>query len=111
MESGFCVTNGIVALATKGVYTRVLIKKRQYWLKSVPGYITNHNFEYEEVGDVDMFEAVTEDDRPFLILSFKETDYVMKNMASLMDLDDMYKANTKCNCKGRDVQSLVKIFT
>ena len=32
MDSGFCVSNGIVALAMKGVYSSVIIKKRRCWL-------------------------------------------------------------------------------
>ena len=29
-ESGFCVANGIVALASKGVYDGALVKKHRY---------------------------------------------------------------------------------
>ena len=36
-EIGFCVVNGIVALAAKGLYAGALIKKRQYWLKVFQG--------------------------------------------------------------------------
>ena len=38
MDSGFCVTAGILALHQMGVYGQVLIKKRgRYWPKIVPG--------------------------------------------------------------------------
>ena len=37
MDSVFCVTNRVVALAAKGVYFRSIIKKRWYFTKSVPG--------------------------------------------------------------------------
>ena len=58
-----------------------------------------------------MLEAATEYSRPYHIFCFKETDYVMKIMASWMTLDDLDGANTKHNYKGRDGQSLMKIFT
>ena len=44
MDSVFCVANGIVALATKGVYAGTLIKRRQYWSKSVPGDLIDRDF-------------------------------------------------------------------
>ena len=31
MDSGFCVTNGLVDLWKKGVFGAALIKKRRYW--------------------------------------------------------------------------------
>ena len=44
MDSGFCVANGIVALAAKVVYVDDLIKKCRFWTKSVPGYLIPRNF-------------------------------------------------------------------
>ena len=37
MDSGFCVTAGILHLHDHGVYGQSLIKKRKYWPKGVPG--------------------------------------------------------------------------
>ena len=53
-DIGFCVANGIFALVTKGVYAGSLIKKRQYWPKSVSGDLIGRQFEYKELGYVDM---------------------------------------------------------
>ena len=64
-DSGFCVLNGIVALAAKGVYASALIEKSWYRIKSVPGYLIDRYFADKEVGYVDMLEAVTEDDNTF----------------------------------------------
>ena len=59
-DSGFCVANGIVALAEKLVYSGALIKNHRYGPKIVPGYIIGQYFSYNEVGDLDMLEAATE---------------------------------------------------
>ena len=59
VDSIFCVTCGIVALAAKGVYAGTLVKKRRYWPKSVLGDRIDRNFVDKEVGDVDMLEAAT----------------------------------------------------
>ena len=110
VDSGFCVANGIVALAAKRLYAGTLIKKRQYWPKIVPGDLIDRKFANKEVGGVDMLEAATEDGKPFLIFCFKYPNYVMKIMISWMTLDELEGANTKRNYKGRDGESLVKIF-
>ena len=67
-DNGFCVANGIVALAKKGAYAGALIKKCRYWPKSVPGYLIDWNFVDKVVGDVDMLEAAIEYGKPLCIL-------------------------------------------
>ena len=71
MDSGFCVTNEIVALAAKGVYAGALIKKRRYWPKGVPGDLVDQYFPDKKVGDVDMLVAATKYCKPFQIFCFK----------------------------------------
>ena len=110
IDSGLCVANFIFALAAKGVYAVALIKKRRYWPKSVAGDLIEQNFAYKEVGGVDMLEASTEDGKPFRVFFLKYPEYVMKVMASWMTLDDMKGGKTRCNYKGRDGESLMKIF-
>ena len=105
MESSFCVTNGIVSLAAKGVYAGVIIKKHWYWPKNVPGDLIDWNFAENWVEDVDTLEAATEDGKPFCIFCFKETDYTMNIMASWMALDELEGANMKRKYKGRDGES------
>ena len=61
LDSGFCVTKGIIELDTKVFNAEYLIKKRCYWTKGVPGDLIDTQFEYKEVGDVGMVEARTED--------------------------------------------------
>ena len=42
-DSGFCVTQGVLALHDVGVFGQFLIKKQRYWPKGVPGdYIDQH---------------------------------------------------------------------
>ena len=63
-----------------------------------------------EVGDVDMVMAATEEGEPFKILCFKETDYVMKIMASCMTLDDLEGDNIKRVYKGANGQTMSTTF-
>ena len=58
-ESGFCVVNGIVALATKGLYVGALIKKSRYCMKIIIGDLINSNFADREVEYVDMLDSDT----------------------------------------------------
>ena len=46
---------------------------------------------------VDMVEASTEEGKPFRVFCFKEPDYVMKIMASWMNLDELEGSNTESN--------------
>ena len=110
-EIDFWVANEIVALAPKGVYAGSLINKLRYCPKSVPGDLTDWNFAYKEVGDVEMFGDATEHGRLFRIFCLKYPDYAMKIMALCLTIDDMEGVNTKHNWKGRDGESQVKIFT
>ena len=44
MDSGFCVSVGIIAMHDYGVYGQSLIKKRRYWPKNVPIDAINYYF-------------------------------------------------------------------
>ena len=57
MDSGFCVSRGIVELGRKGVYGASLIKNKNYWLKSVPGAAVDAHFEDKGVNHCEMLEA------------------------------------------------------
>ena len=57
-----------------------------------------------------MLEAATVYGKPFCVFCFKDTEYEMRIMALWTTLDDLEGANTKCNYKGRDGESLVKMF-
>ena len=52
MDSGFCVSKGIVELEAKlGMYGQALIKKcGQYWPKGVPGDAIDEHFATKEIG-------------------------------------------------------------
>ena len=52
MDSGFCVTCGILHLHDHGVYGQALIKKRKYWPKGVPGDQISKYFEGKPLGFV-----------------------------------------------------------
>ena len=54
MDSGFCVSRGIVELEQKCVYEASLIKKEKYWPKGVPGAAIDANFEDKDVNHCEM---------------------------------------------------------
>ena len=53
MDSGLCVTKGLVKLRKKGVFGAVLIKKRRYCLENINGDAIDTHFSSKEVGSVD----------------------------------------------------------
>ncbi len=50
MDSGFCVTAGILHLHELGVHGQALIKKSKYWSKDVPGDQIDWYFDGKELG-------------------------------------------------------------
>jgi hypothetical protein len=82
MDSGFCVTVGILALHDKGIYGQALIKKRgRYWPRGVPGNDINNHFQSKELGSYDCFVQEKEG-KNFLIHCHKEDKYVCKIMST-----------------------------
>ena len=59
LDSGFCVTEVITDLKSKGVYAEYLIKKWYYCPKGVPGHLIDTNFKDKEVGYVGMIHTRT----------------------------------------------------
>jgi hypothetical protein len=76
----------------------------------VPGGAIDEHFADRDVGDVDMLEAATEEGKPFRIYCFKETDYVMKIMATWMTLDKLEDAPARREYKGANGQTVVQTF-
>ena len=59
MDSGFCVTAGILALHDRGVFGQALVKKRgRYWAKGVPGDAINEHFKDNEIGSTETLRRV-----------------------------------------------------
>ena len=58
MDSGFCVTKGLVDLHKKGVLGAALIKKHRYWSANIKGDTTDAHFSSKEVGNVDAAKQV-----------------------------------------------------
>ena len=62
---------------------------------------------------MDMLEAITEESpegKAFEIFCFKDPEYIMKNMATWMTLEELDGADTRREYKGRDVESLTGLF-
>ena len=52
MDSGFCVSAGILAMHSVSVYGQALNKKRwRYWPKDVPGDYIDEHFKEMELGE------------------------------------------------------------
>ena len=88
LDSGFCVSNDITELESKGDYAGSLIKKRYYRTKVFTGNLIDTHFKYKEVSDIDVIEARTQENKSFQIICTKEPDYLINIMASCMTLDD-----------------------
>ena len=84
MDSGFCVSKGIVEMQEKlGVYGQALIKKRgANWPKGVPGDDINNYFQSKKVGEFDCLQHEMKC-KQFLIHCHKEDKYVCKFMGTL----------------------------
>ena len=65
LGSSFCVDKCITEVYAKGVYTGALIKKRSYFTKGVLWDLVDTHFHVKEVGDADMIEAITQENKPF----------------------------------------------
>ena len=94
MDSGFCVLLALAKLASYGVYSSAVIKKRRYWPKYINGDAIDIHFEGKEVGSVDALPGWLEAHR-FRIFCMKEEDYVMKLMATYGALKPINEGKTQ----------------
>ena len=81
MDSGFCVTKGLVELRKKGVFGAAIIKKRRYLPANIKGGSIDAHFSLKEVGNVDAVKQV-EDGLAYHVFCMKMPDYVMKLMTT-----------------------------
>jgi hypothetical protein len=81
MDSGFCVLQALVKLASFGVYSSAVIKKRRYWPKHINGSEIDLHFDSKEIGQTDSLPGIL-DGQHFKVFCMKEEDYVMKLMAT-----------------------------
>ena len=58
MDSGFCVTKGLVEIRKKGVFGVALIKKRRYWQENIKGDVIDEHFSSKDVENVDTVKQV-----------------------------------------------------
>lgn len=81
MDSGFCVTVGILHLHDHGVYGQSLIKKRKYWPKFVPGDQIDRYFAGKELGTTKTLRQII-DGVQFNVHCTRDDRYVTKLMSS-----------------------------
>ena len=81
MDSGFCVSAGILHLHDLGVYSQALIKKRKYWPKDVPGDHIDRYFDGKPLG---YCKSLKQDMNgiPFYVHCCKDSRYVTKMMST-----------------------------
>ena len=94
MDSGFCVLQALVKLASFGVYSSAVIKKRRYWPKYIDGDRIDSQFDFAEVGQTNSLPG-TLDGKKFKVFCMKEEDYVMKLMATYGALQSVDEGATQ----------------
>ena len=105
MDSGFCVTAGILAMHDHGVFGQALIKKRgRYWPVHVPGDDFDAHFATMEIGNVNTLKQVIEG-KSFLVHCQKDDGYVTKIMTTHGTLREIDNHRTR-----RVVNGEVKSF-
>ena len=90
MDSGFCVSSGIVQLEAKlGVYAQALIKKRgKHWPKGIPGNQIDEYFDGKPIGHCETLKVEWEG-KNLYIHCMKEEKYVTKFMSTFGTLDEV----------------------
>ena len=90
MDSGFCVSKGIVELEGQlGVYGQAYIKKRgRYWPRGVPGDMIDEYFADKEIGHCETLELEYEGKTMF-IHCMKEEKWIGKFMSTFGTLDEV----------------------
>ena len=81
MDSGFCVTAGILHLHDHGVYGQSLIKKRKYWPKGVPGDQIDAYFADKPLGSTKTLRQEI-DGTKFNIHCTRDDQFVTKMMST-----------------------------
>ena len=100
MDSGFCVTKGLVELHKKGLFGAAVIKNRRYWPANIKGDAIDTHFSSKEVVNVDAVKQV-EDGVAYHVFFMKEPDYVMKLMTTYGELYPTDKrTQRKFKCSG-----------
>ena len=87
-DSGFCVTNSVLALHSHGVYGQFLIKKRRYWPKGVPGDYIDGYMSNKPLGATESFVQDLQGTR-FYVHCTKDRDYVTKIVSTHGLLDEI----------------------
>ena len=95
MDSGFCVTAGILALHDHGFFGQALIKKRgRFWPVHVPGDQIDRHFEDMAIGDTDSLSQVI-DGKNCYIHCTKDDGYVTKIMSTHGTLREISSHHTR----------------
>ena len=87
-DSGFCVTQGVIALDKVGVKGQFLVKKRKYWPKWVPGDYIDEYMRNKPLGHSETFVQLI-DGIVFYIHCTRDADYVTKIMSTHGILDEI----------------------
>ncbi len=105
IDSGFCITVGIIAMHKHGVFGQAPIKKhRQYWRCHVPGNEIDNYFAEKELSSTMIYwQEITDID--FLIHCTRDENYITKMMSLHGILDKIQDHST-----GHWVSRVWKLF-
>ena len=81
MDSGFCVTKGLVEIWNKGIFGAALIEKRRYCPANIKGGSINDHFDSKEVVNVDAVNQM-EYGMSYHLFCMKDPDYVINLMTT-----------------------------
>ena len=103
MDSGLCVLQSMIALASAGIFSSAVIKRRRFWPKHDDGDGIDKRFDGHAVGTVESLPGKL-DGYPFKIFAMKEEDYTMKLMSTYgaaieMDEDTTQRSITEHGVK------------
>ena len=110
MDSGFCVTKGLLELRKKGLFGPAINKKRRYWRENIKGDSIDAHFASKEVGNVDSAKQL-EDGVYYHVFCMKDPDYVMKLMTTYGTLEPMDKRARRKFKRGGVMETNGSIYT
>ncbi len=81
MDSGFCVSEGLVQLRKKGLFGCMVVKKKRYWPKGVPGDDVIAHMLEKEVGAAAVAELEW-NKQAIRLFAVREPDYVFQMIST-----------------------------
>ena len=110
MDSGFCVTKGLMELRKKGVFGAALIIKHINWPENIRGDAIDDHFSSKDVGNVDAMKQA-EDGVAYHAFFMKDPDYAMKLMTTYGTLESTDKRTRRIFKRGGVMETKEFMYT